>query len=426
VLGDIALVLLFIVIGALFVAAEIALVSLREGQVRSLAEQGPRGARVAALAADPNRFLAGVQIGVTLFGFLSAALGAQRLSEYVVPALVGAGISQSLAGVIALISITVVIAYISLVIGELVPKRLALAKREAVALSLGPIIERVTVLFRPIIWLLSHSTNGVLRLLRVDPRQQDSGVSEEELVQLINQSDSLTEQERGILEDVFDAGERQLHEVMIPRTEVDFLDADLPIFKALKIVTEIGHSRYPVVKGSFDDVVGFVHVRDLIDPDHGSRTLRIGELARDVLLLPGTKLVLPALAEMRAARAHLAIVVDEYGGTDGIVTLEDLVEQLVGDIRDEHDDDEGETATISATEFEVDGLISIDDFADETLIQLPDGPYETVGGFLVSELGRIPSEGELVVHDGHQFLVQTMEGRRVGRVRVTRAPLTSA
>jgi putative hemolysin len=426
VLGDIALVLLFILIGALFVAAEIALVSLREGQVRALAEQGPRGARVAALAADPNRFLAGVQIGVTLFGFLSAALGADRLSRYLVPALVDAGMSQSLSGVVALISITLVIAYISLVIGELVPKRLALAKREAIALGLGPIVERVTVLFRPVIWLLSHSTNGVLRLMRVDARHQDSGVSEEELVQLINQSSSLTEQERGILEDVFDAGERRLHEVMIPRTEVDFLDADLPIFKALKSVSEIGHSRYPVVKGSFDDVVGFIHVRDLIDPDHGSRTLRIGELARDVLLLPGTKLVLPALAEMRAARAHLAIVVDEYGGTDGIVTLEDLVEQLVGDIRDEHDDDEGETATISATEFEVDGLLSIDDFAEETLIELPDGPYETVGGFLVSELGRIPSMGERVMHEGHEFLVQTMEGRRVGRVRVTRAPLASA
>jgi putative hemolysin len=423
VLGDIALVLLFILIGALFVAAEIALVSLREGQVRALADKGSRGARVASLAADPNRFLAGVQIGVTVFGFLSAAIGAERLSDNLTPALEAIGLSESVAGVVALLAITLMIAYVSLVIGELVPKRLALAKRESIALALGPVIDRIAVFFRPVIWLLSHSTNGVLRLMRIDPNLQDSAMSEEEVVHLISRTETLTEQERVILEDVFDAGEKRLHEVMIPRTEVDFLDADLPVFKALKIVTEIGHSRYPVVQGSFDDVIGFIHVRDLIDPDHGSRTLRIGELARDVLLLPGTKHVLPALGEMRAARAHLAIVVDEYGGTDGIVTLEDLVEQLVGDIRDEHDDDEGDTATISATEFEVDGLLSVGDFEEETAIELPEGPYETVGGFLVAVLGRIPTEGEQVTHEGHEFLVQSMEGRRVGRIRVTRAAM---
>lgn len=420
-LGDIALVLLFITLGGIFVAAEIALLSLREGQIRAMAEQGARGARVAHLASDPNRFLAAVQVGVTVFGFLSAALGAERLGEYVRPTLIDWGLSEGVAKVVSLIAITLVIAYVSLVIGELVPKRLALVKREEISMAFGPTVERIGSLFRPIIWLLSKSTNAVLRLFQVDPSQKGDEVSEDELVQMIARTGTLTEQEKDILEDVFDAGEKQLHEIMIPRTEVDFLDSEMPVFKAMKVAAEIGHSRYPVVQGSFDDVVGFVHVRDMIDPEHGSRTLRVGELARDVLLLPGTKNILPALTEMRNARAHMAIVVDEYGGTDGIVTLEDLVEQLVGDIRDEHDEDEEETSTISQSEFEVDGLLSIDDFEDETGIALPEGPYETIGGYVVAELGQIPEVGERFENEYATFAVLSMEGRRIGRLRVTRA-----
>lgn len=419
--GDIALVLLFILLGALFVAAEIALLSLREGQIRAMEERGGRAARVAKLASDPNRFLAAVQVGVTVFGFLSAAVGAERLGGYLVPTLVDWGMSESAASVVALLVITLIIAYVSLVIGELVPKRLAMVRREGIALAFGPSVDRIARYFRPIIWLLSLSTNAILRVFQIDPKAKGDEVSEDELVQMIARTGTLTEQEKDILEDVFDAGEKQLHEIMIPRTEVDFLDADMPVFKAMKIASEIGHSRYPVVQGSFDDVVGFVHVRDMIDPDHGSRTLRVGELARDVLQLPGTKGVLPALTEMRNARAHLAIVLDEYGGTDGIVTLEDLVEQLVGDIRDEHDEDEDDTATISKTEFEVDGLLSLDDFEEETRIALPEGPYETVGGYVVSELGEIPEVGERLDNELGSFVVLSMEGRRIGRLRVTRA-----
>ena len=206
---------------------------------------------------------------------------------------------------------------------------------------------------------------------------------------------------------------------MVPRTEVDFLDASTPVYKAAREALSRPHSRYPVIRGAVDDVVGFVHVRDLFNPAVSGRSVRVGDLVRDVLLLPGTKRVLPALTEMRRGGSHLAIVVDEYGGTAGIVTLEDLVEELVGDIRDEYDVMEAPaTRRLIGGELEVDGLLNLDDFAEETGLELPEGPYETVAGYLVSALGHIPAVGESVERDGHRLVVAELDGRRVSRVRV--------
>jgi putative hemolysin len=230
----------------------------------------------------------------------------------------------------------------------------------------------------------------------------------------------LGEEERRIVEDVLDVGERQLREVMLPRTEVDFLDASTPVMKALTECRDRPHSRYPVVRGTPDDIVGFVHVRDLFDPDLRSRSMRVGELVRDVQLFPATKRVLPALSEMRAAGQHLAIVVDEYGGTAGIVTLEDLVEELVGDIRDEYDAAGGETRHLLDGAVEVEGLLNLVDFEDEAGFELPEGPYETLAGYVVAALGHLPSVGEEVTVGEHVLTVTELDGRRVARVRVTR------
>ncbi len=206
----------------------------------------------------------------------------------------------------------------------------------------------------------------------------------------------------------------------MPRTEVDFLDASTPVFKTVTMATERPHSRYPVVRGSTDDVMGFVHVRDLLNPEVSRRSLRVGDLARDVPLLPGTKRVLAALSEMRDGGHHLAIVLDEYGGTAGIVTLEDLVEELIGDIRDEYDEDE-EFAyrRLQTGDVEVDGRLNLEDFEDETGVVIPDGPYETVAGFVIARLGHLPVVGEFVEVDGHRFTVTELDGRRVARVRFT-------
>ena len=425
--APISLVILLILLAALFVAAEIALISLRESQVKQLAMRGKRGARVAKLSANPNRLLAAAQIGVTVCGFLSAALGAEKLGAYVIPWLEEFGISQKSATTISLVGVTLIIAYFSLVLGELVPKRLALFRSEPIAMWSAGAVDFIANLFRPIIWLLSKSTDLVVRIFGLDPKEQRSQMSEEELLDLVAGHAALTEEERDIVEEVFNASERQVHEVMVPRTEVDFIDGSLTIAKAIDLAAEKSHSRYPVVRGSSDEVIGFIHVRDLIDPSLANSQAKIQELTRNIMYLPGTKGILPALTEMRAQRQHLAIVLDEYGGTDGIVTMEDLVETLIGDIRDEYDGDEEEITLETRTgDFEVDGLVSIEDLLDDSGIEIPEGPYETLSGYVMHSLGRIPEINDVIHIDGARLTVLNMEGKRVGTLLLSQLKTQSS
>jgi putative hemolysin len=418
---DIGVVAFFIVLGSFFVAAEIALISLRDSQVKQLATKSKRGARVALLAENPNRFLSAVQVGVTLCGFLSAAIGAERLSIYLEPVLIDLGLSDSLANVFALIGITLVVAYFSLVFGELVPKRIALSRAENIAMGSASIIDTFAKLFRPVIWLLSRSTDVVVRAFGVDPNETRNQISEEELLDLVAGHAALSDEERDIVEEVFNASERQVHEVMVPRTEVDFMDASLTVAKAIALAIDKAHSRYPVVRGSSDEVIGFIHVRDLLDTSLVSPGGKIQELVRNIMFLPGTKGILPALTEMRNQGQHVAIVLDEYGGTDGIITLEDLVECLIGDIRDEYDEQEKEIAHEARTgDFEIDGLISIEELLDEAGIEIPEGPYETASGFVMHFLGRIPVENDVVSINGLRITVLSMEGKRAGQLLISR------
>jgi putative hemolysin len=423
---NILLVLVLILIGGFFAAAEMALVSMRESQVKAMTQdpkRARRAERVAKLHKDPNRFLATVQLGVTLAGFLSAAVGGATLADDLAPVLEDWGVPAGISGTIALISITLLISYFSLVLGELAPKRVALQRAEGLSLLVAPILDRLATLSRPIVWLLSASTDVVVRLVGGDPRIGREEITEEELRDLVAGHRTLGERERELIDEVFAAGERQIREVMVPRTEVEFVDASTPVFKAVKMATAKPHSRYPVVRGSHDDVLGFVHVRDLFDPDLSGRSVRVGDLARDVMLLPATKRVLPALSEMQRDGQHLAIVIDEYGGTAGIVTLEDLVEELVGDIRDEYDVGGQQPARRLGTgDIEVDGLVNLEDFTEETGITLPEGPYETVAGYVISRLGHVAEIDEQVEVDGHRLTVIERDGRRISKVRVSPLP----
>ena len=420
--ADLALVAGLILLAALFVAAEIALISLRESQIRQIASRGKRGARVAKLAENPNRFLAAAQVGVTVSGFLSAALGAERLGDYVIPWLEGEGLSTGLSTTLSIIGVTLVIAYFSLVFGELVPKRLALFRSEEISLASAGIIDVIAKIFRPVIWLLSKSTDFVVRAFGIDPKEARSQISEEELLDLVAGHAALSDEERDIVEEVFNASERQIHEVMVPRTEVDFMDVSFTVGKAIELVVDKAHSRYPVIRGSSDEVIGFIHVRDLLDTSLATKETKIIELVRTIMFLPGTKGILPALSEMRKQGQHVAIVLDEYGGTDGIVTLEDLVECLIGDIRDEYDDVESDIAVESRTgDFEVDGLISIEDLVEQTGLEIQDGPYETASGFVMHHLGRIPKEHDVVVVDRVRITVLSMEGKRAGALLISRS-----
>jgi putative hemolysin len=420
-IADIIIVLVIVLIGGFFAASEMALVSLREGQIRKLSQGSRRGQKAAKLAQDPNRFLSSVQIGVTLATLVSGVYGSATLVGFLERALIGAGMSPGWADALAFVIVTVLITFVTLILGELAPKRIALQRVEAVSLLAAPTLDRISVLARPLVWLLSVSTDLVVRILGGNPKANRTVITEEELRDLVASNQALSVDERRIVGEVFDAGKRQIREVLRPRTEVEFVAADLPLSEAADLAVSVPYSRLPVYQGSYDNVIGFVHVRDLLDPSRANRPLTVGQVSRHVKFMPNSKTVLAALSEMRRERAHLAIVVDEYGGTAGIVTLEDLVEELIGDIRDEYDVDQDQPRRLLGGAVEVDGLLNLHEFAEQTGIVLPEGPYETAAGFVLASLGEVPEVGNSVEVDGNRLTVTEMDGRRIARLRIAPA-----
>ena len=415
---NIVLVVVFVLIGGVFAATEMALVTLRESQVNALAARGRRGQKVADLARNPNTFLSAVQIGVTVAGFASAAYGASSIAPSVTPLFTAWGLDEPVAATVSTIALTLVIAYLSLVLGELVPNRLAIQRNAAFAYGVAPVLNGFATLMRPVIWLLSISTNVLVRLLGGDPNKTGEELTEEELRDIVSSHEGLPADERRILDDVLSLRDRHVSEVMRPRPEVVTLDAGGSIAEAVERVRDLPYSRYPVAEHTIDDVVGFVHVRDLYEDT--SRPLTA--VMRDIRYIPSTARVLPTLTAMRAEGSHIAVVVDEYGGTDGIVTLEDLVEEVVGEIFDEYDDAaeqplaEGEHGT-------VEGRLNLQDFEEATGVTLPRGASDTVAGFVVERLGRLARVGDIVEVDGATLQVSAVDRRRVAELLVTRHPV---
>jgi putative hemolysin len=415
---NVAIVLGLILVEALFVASEMALVSLRESQVNAIAERSGKGARVKHLVADPNRFLSAVQLGTTLTALMSSAFGEVTLVDSTAKSLRDAGLNHTMSQVIAFAGVLLVITYLTLVVGELAPKRMALQRAEGIATTVAGFIDRFATITRPVIWFLSQSTDVIVELLGGDKNANREAITEEELRDLVAAHESLTTDERRLIDEVFAAGERQVREVMVPRTEVDFLDGELTVAQAAALTRSSPHSRYPVFGTSHDDVIGFLHLRDLFAADNAPST-KVSQVIREVATLPDTKKVLSALSEMRRAGQHLAIVIDEYGGTAGIVTLEDLIEEVIGDIRDEYDVARPTARRLLTGEMEVDGLLNLTDFEELTGIELEEGPYETAAGYVMSNLGHLPAVGEAVEVGTAKLTVSGLDGRRVSRVRVS-------
>ena len=397
---NILLIFVFLVIGSVFSGTELALVSLRGSQIEQMEQEDARGAKVAKIARDPNTFLSTVQIGVTLSGFLSASFGASSIAPYLIPVVESWGVHPGIAGGLVNIILTLIISYCSIVISEMVPKR---------------------------IWLIGKNTNGIVRLLGFDPQQTESEVSDDELRVLVSSNTNLSKDERTILDDVFDASETIVAEVMRPRADVVFIEGDQPLAEAAAFVRDQPYSRYPVTGKDFDDVIGFVHVRDLLDVrDPNAKIVR--DVVREGISLPGTSKLLPSLELLRKRGIHLAVVIDEYGGTDGIVTLEDMTEELVGDIRDEYDlpsEKGGERTTRTAFVngvATIEASMTIEDFADLTGIELEDGPYETVAGYFLSKTGKMGAVGD-VLHsdDGYNMVITKVDGRRIETIEVRKA-----
>jgi CBS domain containing-hemolysin-like protein len=416
-LGVAALILL----NAYFVAAEYGLVTARRTRIQELAQKGDRRARaVLRIVANPPRFIAAMQLGVTATSLAIGAIGEQVLARVFDPIL---------ASLIAFALAFLIITFLHVVVGELVPKGVALAYSDRVALAVSTPVRVFFVVFKPLIWVLQGSSDAILRALGLKPPGGEVDVySEAELKMLLSRSTEegeLEEQEQEMLYKVFDFADKEVSAVMVPRPEVVALSIDLPPEEALSAVIESPYTRYPVYRGAaLDEVVGILHVRDLFSAivDRGIAGVQVEQLLRPASIVPETKDLAALLAEFRRTNQHMAIVVDEYGELEGIVTLEDLLEEIVGEIEDEFDLPDESIEQLDDGRVRLHGTFPIDDFNQQFKRSLPIEDYHTIGGFVFGLLGRAPEPGDEVQYDGVQFKVLDVEGSRIERLEVELLP----
>ena len=411
--AEIGLVLLLVLINAAFAGSEVALISLREGQLRRLEREGEQGRLVARLARDPNQFLSTIQIGITLAGFLASAAAAVSLAEPLVPLL---GFLGRAADPVAVVLVTLVLAYLTLVVGELAPKRIALQSPERWARRAARPLTVISTLTRPAVWLLSKSTNLLVRLAGADPRRQREEVTEEEVRDMIATGSVFRPEQRRILADAIEVGERRLRDVLVPRRDVVAIPADASVAEAIGMLVGTTHGRAPVYRGDLDEVIGLVTLQDLVGAE-GPVASRV----RPVVALPESMTVLDALRRFQAEREQLAIVLNEYGGTEGIITLEDLLEELVGEIYDEFDPDSHGIHRQPDGSLILPGSFPVHDLADLG-VTLPEGDYATLAGLVLDRMGRIPGKGETVEVDGWRLEVLDVENHAITRVRLVPPP----
>ncbi|MGZ4256359.1 MAG: hemolysin family protein [Gaiellaceae bacterium] len=415
-LGVAALILL----NAFFVAAEYGLVTARRTRIRELEEEGNRRARaVLAIVADPPRFIAAMQLGVTGTSLAIGALGEQALAHVFDPIM---------ASLLAFAFAFLIITFLHVVIGELVPKGIALRHSETVALAVSAPVRGFFIALKPLIWVLQRSSELVLRALGLEPPGDDDDVlSEAELKMVLDRSTKhgeIEQQEQEMLYKVFDFADKEVSTVMVPRPEVVALSVELPPEEALAAVIESPYTRYPVYRESMDEIVGVLHVRDLFSAlvDRGIAGVQIEQLLRPAHIVPETKDLAALLTEFRRTNQHMAIVVDEYGDLEGIVTLEDLLEEIVGEIEDEFDLPDESVEQLPDGRMRIDGTFPIDDFNEQFGRALPVEDYHTIGGFVFGLLGRAPEQGDEVEADGCRFKVLEVEGSRIERLEVELVP----
>jgi putative hemolysin len=405
-----------ILLNAFFVAAEYGLVTARRTRIIELQHEGNRRARdVLRITSDPPHFIAAMQLGVTLTSLGIGALGEHALSKALDP-----WIAAALAVAIAYFILT----FFHVVIGELVPKSVALAHSEGTALIVSAPVRAFFFVANPLIWVLQRSTDLVLRVLGQEPPGPEDEVhSEAELRMLVSQSTAhgeIEQQEQEMLYKVFDFADKEAADVMVPRPEVVALSIDLPPEKALEAVMDAPFTRYPVYRGNLDEIVGTLHVRDLFHAmrDLGMEQVVLEDVISPPYIVPETKDLAALLTEFRRANQHMAIVVDEYGEMEGIVTLEDVLEEIVGEIEDEFDLPDESIEQIDEDTIRIDGTFPIDDFNERFHTELPAEDYHTIGGFVFGLLGRAPEVGDDVAHDGMRFDVLEVEGSRIEKLAV--------
>lgn len=412
---QLALVVLLIALNAAFAGTELALVSLRDSQIKRLeASGGRRGRTLARLARDPNQFLATIQVGITLAGFLASATAAVSLAEPLEEPLSFLG---GAAGPVSIVLVTLVLAYLTLVLGELAPKRLAMQNTERWGLLAARPLAVMSTLTRPIVWILSRSTDLIVRVLGGNPDARAEEMTSEEIRGIIAEHATFSADERQIIEGTLEAAERTLRQVLRPRADVVPVDGAMTCHQAATLLAEAGHSRAPVTAAGqdLDEVIGTVHVRDLVArPDDA-----VSDHTRPALFLPESVQVLDALRRMQADRQQLCLVVNEHGGTEGLVSVEDLVEELVGEIYDESDRDVLTVRRLPGGSFVLPGRYPVHDLEDIGVV-IPEGEYTTVAGAVLDALGHIPTDaGERVDLGDWSAQVLTIEGHAITAVRLT-------
>ncbi|MGB4592603.1 MAG: hemolysin family protein [Coriobacteriia bacterium] len=424
-IAQILLVVVLVIINGYFAAAEIALVSARRAALKAEADDGSLQARaVLRLTEDPSRFLAAIQVGITLVGFGASATAAVTLAAPLAQWLRGFGVTwvSNVASGLSVFLVTLVISYLTLVFGELAPKRLGLQRAESVAKAVsGPVglLERVTA---PLIWVLSHSTNAAARLLGVRPGSVRPGVTEEEIKLLVTEQGTLLDEEKRMIHEIFELGDTLAREVMVPRVDAVMVAHTTTVAEAITVFRDSGYSRLPVFEGGPDTIVGILLLKDLVGPaSAGHLSEPVTGFVRPTVFVPESKPILPMLSDMQAAHNHLAVVVDEYGGTAGIVTIEDIVEEIIGEIADEFDKERRYITTLGPDEWVIDGQLSVEEGQEMLGLDLPSSEeYETIAGWVLMELGHIPSPGEVVRRGDLTVRVEAVRRRRIARLRVTR------
>ena len=413
---------LLILANGYFSMSEMALVNASRALLDHDADEGDkRAARAVALASDSGQFLATIQVAITLVGFFASAMASTNLSDPLTKAVQSWGIGwlSAIAPALSPIVITLIVSYFSIVIGELVPKRMALADPEKMAKTVAGPLSVFKKIMRPFVWLTSTSANGLSTLLRIKSAD-DQQVSEEELRYMVAEQEDLSEDEKRMIHDVFDLGDAIAREVMVPRVDVTAVEDTDAVQDVLKLMNETGYSRMPVYHEDIDQVVGVVNIKDLIAPAlHGKGGDAVSNHMRAGLFVPDTKDLVPLLSEMKAQRNQMAIVVDEYGGTAGVITIEDIIEEIVGEIEDEYDPDNRNITQVSEREWIADGAYPTDDAIELGWPIEESDEYETIAGWLMDEVDSLPHEGDAYECDGWTFEVQKMDGRRIAQVHVT-------
>lgn len=429
---------LLIMVNAFFAMSEIAIISLNDNKIEKMAEEGDKKAKqILKLTKDSSGFLSTIQIGVTLAGFLTSATASQSFAVMLTEKIGQTGVVNYIPlGVISVVStvlITIIMSYFSLVLGELAPKKIAMHSPEKVSFTVVPVLMFVNKVTMPFVKFLSASTNGIIRLFGIDPNEDEEVVTEEEIRMMVDVG-----QEKGVIEDVqkeminniFEFDDMDVADIMTHRTDMDCVDVEEQLSEIAKISIECGHSRIPVFEEDQDNIVGIIYVKDLLKyiGTNLPKTKTIKDFMREAYYIPETKQCSELLTELLEKHIQMAVVVDEYGGTAGIVTLEDVIEAIVGNIQDEYDNEDEEISQINETTFTIDGITDIEEVEDQLGIKIPDGDYDTLGGFVISLLGYLPTEDDeedIAEYENIKFTVLNVEERRIGKVKVEIIPKES-